>query len=182
MTGVALLRGINVGAGRSVPMADLRALAEGLGWDRVQTYIQSGNLVFSVPESPDVVALSPGAASAALEGALASRYPFSIPVLVRTVDQWRALAADRPFGGWSDPKQLSVTLLDGVPDSAAWAALSPWKVGDDEVELIQDRVWVKPPGGYGRTKFTNDFLERKLGRRATTRNRATVEAILGMLG
>jgi uncharacterized protein (DUF1697 family) len=156
-------------------MADLRALAAGLGWKEVATYIQSGNLVFSLEE------VRPGDAASALEAALAGRYSFPIPVLVRTEDQWRTLAADRPFGGWSDPKQLSVTLLDGVPDPEDWAVLAPWKVGDDEIELIGDRVWVKTPGGYGRSKYTNDVIERKLKRRATTRNRATVEALLDLL-
>jgi uncharacterized protein (DUF1697 family) len=156
-------------------MADLRALAQGLGWGEVVTYIQSGNLVFALPE------VQPTEAAATLEKVLADRYPFPIPVLVRTEDQWRSLAADRPFSGWSDPKQLSVTLLDGAPDPQAWAALAPWKTDEDEIELIEDRVWVKTPGGYGRSKYTNDFLERKLGRRATTRNRATVEALRDLL-
>jgi uncharacterized protein (DUF1697 family) len=162
-------------------MADLRSLAEGLGWAGVRTYIQSGNLVFSVVETPGGTAPLPADLATDLERALAGRYPFPIPFLVRTADQWAALAADRPFGGWSDPKQLSVTLLEGPPDPSAWAALAPWRVGDDEIELAGDRVWVKTPGGYGRTKFTNDFLERKLGRRATTRNRATVEALADLL-
>jgi len=175
MTFVALLRGINVGVGRSVPMAALRTLCEGRGWTAVTTYIQSGNLVFEAEGDE-------GGLAAVLETALATRFSFAIPVLVRTASRWRAVAADRPFGGWTDPKQLSVTLLDGLPDPAAWEALAPWKEDDDAIELVGDRVWVKTPtAGYGKTKFHNAWLEKKLGRRATTRNRATVDALLGML-
>lgn len=174
MIHVALLRGINVGSGRSVPMADLRALCEGLGWRNVRTYIQSGNVVFEADPGSDP--------AGTLERALAGRYSFDIPVLVRTADQWRTLAADAPFGGWSHPKQLSVSLLDSAPDADRWQTLAPWRDGDDEIELVDDRVWVKTPGGYGVTKFHNTFLEKKLGRRATTRNRATVEAVLNLLG
>ena len=171
MTFVALLRGINVG-GRSVPMAALTGLCESLGWTNVRTYIQSGNVVFDADAE---------AFAGNLESLLTERFSFPIPVLVRNADQWRALAADLPFGGWSHPKQLSVTLLESVPEAAAWQALSPWRNADDEIEWIGDRVWVKTPGGYGETKFNNAFLEKKLGVRATTRNRATVEALLEML-
>jgi len=174
MTFVALLRGINVGPGRSVPMADLRTLCQGLGWRNVRTYIQSGNVVFEAEGNDSLL-------FGELEKALGERYPFPIPVLIRSEGEWRELAADRPFGGWSHPKQLSATLLDGVPDPHKWQALAPWREADDEIELIGDRVWVKTPGGYGVTKFSNTFLEKKLGRRATTRNRATVEALLGMV-
>ena len=170
---VALLRGINVGAGRQVAMADLRDLASGLGWTGARTYLQSGNLVFDADGDP-------AALGRALEEALGRRYPFPVPVLVRTADGWADAAADRPFGGWSDPKQLSVTLLERAPDPGAWAALAPWVDGDDGIEIFGDRVWVKTPGGYGKTKYHNAFLEKKLGLRATTRNRATVEALLAL--
>jgi len=170
---VALLRGINVG-GRSVPMAALRDLCESLGWTKVRTYIQSGNIIFEAQGPASVHA-------AALETALSAHYSFPIPVMVRDADQWRVLAADRPFGGWSDLKQLSLTLLDGPPAADHWQTLSPWREGDEEIELIEDRVWVKTPGGYGVAKFNNTFLEKKLKTRATTRNRATVEALLAML-
>ena len=155
-------------------MADLRALCESLGWTNVRTYIQSGNVVFEAEGAARERGLS-------LETALAAQYPFPVPVIVRTADQWRELAADRPFAGWSDPKQLSVSVLDAVASADAWRGLSPFRMDDDEIELIGDRVWVKTPGGYGETKYTNSFLEKKLGCRATTRNRATVEALLALL-
>ena len=173
-TFVALLRGINVG-GRSVPMATLRDLCENLGWTKVRTYIQSGNIVFEAQGPENVHA-------ADLETSLSALYPFPIPVMVRDADQWRVIAADRPFGGWSDLKQLSLTLLDAPPAASLWQTLAPWREGEEEIELIDDRVWVKTPGGYGEAKFNNGFLEKKLKTRATTRNRATVEALLEMLG
>ena len=173
MTFVALLRAINV-AGRSVPMADLRALCEDLGWRNVRTYIQSGNVVFEADQ--DEAALSLG-----LRTAMAAKYPFPVPVMVGSADRWRELAADKPFGGWTHPKQLSVSLLSSAPEAAAWAGLSPWKEAGDEIELIGDRVWIKTPGGYGVNPYSNAFLEKKLKREATTRNRATVDALLAMI-
>jgi uncharacterized protein (DUF1697 family) len=172
---VALLRGINVGVGRGVAMADLKDVCAGLGWTNVRTYIQSGNVVFEALGDESGLA-------AGLEAVLAARYAFAIPVLVRSDDRWRELAADRPFEGWTDAKQLSVTLLDGPPDPDAWSKLAPWRDQNDAIELCGDRVWVKTPtAGYGKTKFHNAWLEKQLGRRATTRNRATVDALLGWL-
>jgi len=155
-------------------MADLRALCADLGWSAVRTYIQSGNLVFDAPgEGPDL--------AGALEAALGARYPFPIPVLLRSGDQWRTLALDRPFAGWTDPKKLSVCVLGRAPEPALWQALEPWKSGEDEIELVDDRLWLKTPGGQANTKYTNTWLEKKLGVRSTARNRATVDAILGLL-
>jgi len=173
VTFVALLRAVNV-AGRSVPMADLRALCASLGWTGVRTYIQSGNVVFEADADASKLA-------EALKTALAANYPFPIPVMVRSADRWRELAADAPFDGWTHPKQLSVTLLSSPPDAEAWAALAPYRDHDDEIALIGDRVWIKSLGGYGETLYSNAFLEKKLRRDATTRNRATVEALLAML-
>mgnify|MGYP002372376888 CR=1 FL=1 len=82
---VALLRGINVGGNRKVPMADLRALGESLGLKSVATYIQSGNLVC-------VSSLTPEEVEAGLERAIEKHFGFEVPVIVRTGDQWAAYA------------------------------------------------------------------------------------------
>src|SRR6185436_8585513 len=87
---VALLRGINVGGNKRVPMADLRNLATKLGWGKVATYIQSGNLVF-------VSSGSSAALEAALETALARHFGFSVEVIVRGATAWSAYARGTPF-------------------------------------------------------------------------------------
>ena len=97
---VALLRGINVGGNKKVPMAELRALGEKLGWRQVATYIQSGNVVF---------AGGGGAAAAerALEQAIEKRFGFPVPVVVRTAAQWRASVTLR---NWKTVQALAAML------------------------------------------------------------------------
>jgi uncharacterized protein (DUF1697 family) len=86
---VALLRGINVG-GRSLPMADLRALCTEIGLTDVATYIQSGNIVFSTD--------APGQAVAAeLEESIERRFAMKVPTIVRTATEWRNILAANPF-------------------------------------------------------------------------------------
>ena len=98
---IALLRGINVGGRNKLPMAELRALAEGLGWTDVRTYIQSGNVVFRAEAMTTALDARPATdvrpASAAeaeqgaysrleseLEDAIQERFGFSVPALVRS--------------------------------------------------------------------------------------------------
>jgi hypothetical protein len=82
-TFVVLLRGINVGSTRKVPMADLRAICLKLRWQRPETYIQSGNLIVEARGDAQQV-------RRALEPELAARFGFAVDVVVRTA------AAPRP--------------------------------------------------------------------------------------
>ncbi len=89
MRSVAVLRGINVGGHRKLPMAELRALATELGLQNVETYVQSGNLVFDGPGT---------GVSERLTGAIRDRYGFAVPVIVRTGRELAAIVADCPLG------------------------------------------------------------------------------------
>ena len=89
-TFVVLLRGINVGSTRKVPMADLRAICLKLGWTRPETYIQSGNLIVEARgDAPQV--------RRALEPELAARFGFAVDVVVRTAPNWETYVAANPF-------------------------------------------------------------------------------------
>jgi uncharacterized protein (DUF1697 family) len=93
---VALLRGINVGGNRKVPMADLRALFETLGFQNIITYINSGNVVFSAADRPH---------RKTLESALQDRYGFAIDTLILTADEVRTIAEAIP-AGWTNDRQI----------------------------------------------------------------------------
>jgi uncharacterized protein (DUF1697 family) len=115
----ALLRGINVGGNKKVPMADLRAMTAKLGFDDPKTLLQSGNLVFAATSQP----------TAKLERILEAATKKTIGVecshLVRTADEWRAIMAANPFARWvkSDPAHLVVTFCREAPDATALRAL-----------------------------------------------------------
>ena len=87
---VALLRAVNVGGTGKLPMAELRALASGLGLTNVRTFIASGNLLFDSP-------LSESALKAMLEARLADYAGKSLPVYVRSAAEMAAVHAANPF-------------------------------------------------------------------------------------
>mgnify|MGYP001072336537 CR=1 FL=1 len=194
---VALLRAVNVG-GVKLQMAELRVLLEGLGLRNVRTYLQSGNAVFDAAD---------GEPPSALATAIALRIQRDIGprigVLVLTGDAMNDIVTANPFlaEGGSD-EGLHVTFLFGVEDSgdfgeaseAAYSAVYeaafrrlelPAREGEAAMlvgapPLAAPVVYLKLPHGYGTSKLTNGWFERKLGAAATTRNWRTVTALAGM--
>ncbi|MEM9516572.1 MAG: DUF1697 domain-containing protein, partial [Actinomycetota bacterium] len=117
---VALLRGINVGGKNIISMADLRAVFEAEGYDEVQTYIQSGNVVFATDQPP-------GSLEQSIEAALVARLDTAVKVVVRSPRQMRGVVAKAPDGFGSDrDRYLSdvVFLRKGLTPKRALAAVS----------------------------------------------------------
>ena len=165
-TNIALLRGVNVGTGRKVPMQDLRALFETLGHRNVRTYIQSGNVVFSARTGAQDRVRS------AIEQAIEREFGFDVAVLLRTPADLTKVLDRNPFGA-----DAYVTFLDEQLDRARVAALDAAPYRPDEFVVDGRNVFVRCPNGYGRTKINNTFFERKLATKATTRNLKTVTTL-----
>ncbi|MFV2113571.1 DUF1697 domain-containing protein [Micromonospora sp. LOL_025] len=172
---VALLRGVNVG-GAKVAMADLRRLVTGLGHDDVRTYLQSGNVVFGSTVR-DADALARG-----IERAIADELGLTVPVLVRSGRELAAVAGGNPYADREDdPTRLLVVFLATAPGRSAVDALAV-PGGENLAFTVAGRdVYLHyPDGGYGRSKFTNNHLEKKLGVVATTRNWRSVRTLAEM--
>jgi len=205
MSGIALLRAVNVG-GTTLPMADLRALLEGLGLTRVRTYLQSGNAVFDGREDEPAQAIAT-AIEARIERDLGPR----VGVLVLPGESMADVAAANPFLSGSGATALApdqgilhaTFLLGSGRDSdfgeaseaahsavyeAAFRKLDLPAVEGEEAAfagvppLAVPVVYLKLPHGYGRTTLNNAYFERKLGVAATTRNWRTVRALVEMAG
>ena len=160
----ALLRGVNVG-GNALRMPDLSRIVEALGGRDVQTYLQSGNVVYT------------GAKGIAdrLEAALHDELGVRAPVLTRSGKQLADVVAGKPFTAAG--KAVSVTFLGGKPSAGALSAIDPTAYGADSFVVSGAEIYLHTPGGYGRSKLTNAFWERKLALTATTRNWNTVVAL-----
>ena len=168
-THVALLRAVNVG-GVKVAMADLRELALGLGWSDVETYLNSGNLLFTSDEDP-------AAAGARLEDALAERYASEVPVMVRTPAELADVLERQPFRGERyDERRLQVGFLSGVPAPGAFDRLG--HPGPEEGVVDGREAFLFSPDGMGRSKLTTAVLERALGVKVTVRGVRTVQGLL----
>jgi uncharacterized protein (DUF1697 family) len=174
---VALLRGINVGGHRKVPMAELRALAEGLGAREVRTYIASGNLVCASPLEPPELAR-------ALERAIAAYFGFEVDVVTRSAGRWAEYAQGHPFGDVPDEAlkfvHLCVARDAAAPDAAA--RLERYLGDGERIVLLEDAVWVDYASGVARSKLTPARLDAAMGSPVTARNWKTVAHLAHMLG
>jgi uncharacterized protein (DUF1697 family) len=173
---VALLRGINVGGHGKVPMAELRPLCEGLGWEKVATYIQSGNVVFAA-------AGTAAALGAKLENALDAKFGFRPAVIVRSAADWNALARANPFPKESDaePNRLLVGLSREKPKSGAADALQERAAAGERVRLAGDALWFHYPDGVGTSKLTPSLIDKAAGSPLTARNWRTFLKLQEML-
>lgn len=176
-TYVTLLRGINVSGQKKIKMADLKSLYEVLGFEEVVTYIQSGNVIFrsEVNNKKEL--------NSSIVSAIEKNYGFIVPVLVLDVEELMEVFLNNPFilGGVDDVSRLHVTLLDEIPEGQLVDSLNSLKSGEDEFKIIENRIYINCPNGYGRTKFTNTLFERKLKVRATTRNWKTITKLVEMI-
>lgn len=169
---LALLRGINVSGQKKVPMTDLRAAFAAQSFSDVSTYIQTGNVWFRAEKAD----------ATAIERALEKSFGFPIPVLLLTQAEFKSIAAGNPFIGQAsvDIANLHLTLLAGAPEPTAVKELATVEAGRERFVLKGRAVYLHCPDGYGRAKLNNNFLERKLGQPATTRNWKTVSALLSL--
>ncbi len=173
VTFISLLRGINVSGQNRIPMAELKELYAALGFTNVVTYVQSGNVVF------DCAGQDAAQVAARIEAGITRTFGHTVRVLLRDQDRFRQLVQGNPFtqGRNEDPARLHVTFLAEAPAEAALSRLAIPSGAQDEFVIAGQEVYLFCPNGYGRTKLSNDFFERKLGVSATTRNWKTVCAL-----
>ena len=131
---IALLRGINVGGNNKMPMADLRAMLEGLGFVNVQNYIQSGNALFA----------GEGAAlevQAKIEVAITATFGFSVPVMIVSADDLDAAIAANPFADVIDnPAKSHLGFMSAAPSADAIALLKTKPHSGEQREVRGQRV------------------------------------------
>jgi uncharacterized protein (DUF1697 family) len=173
-TYAAIVRGINVGGRKRVAMKDLQALFAELGADDVRTYIQSGNVVFRSSNHPAELVQ-------AITARIHDRLGLDVTVLVRTRNQLKTIVERNPFiAAKHDPTKLHVTFLARKPDPRRVDDLGRGSYEGDEFRVAGEEIYLHCPNGYGRTKLSNVFFERKLAVPATTRNWKTVEALAAL--
>jgi uncharacterized protein (DUF1697 family) len=172
-TFVALLRGVNLAGRNRVSMPELRSALEAIGLEDVITYIQSGNVVFR--------SRSGGAQklAAAIEGAISERFEIDVVVILRTRAELARVAAGNPFlRAGADASKLHVIFLGGRPPKMAAAQLDPERSPPGEFRLEGREIYLHLPTGFGRSKLTVDYFERRLDVAATARNWKTVTKLL----
>ncbi|WP_405590869.1 DUF1697 domain-containing protein [Streptomyces sp. NBC_01092] len=178
-TYAALLRGINVGGSRKVPMAELRTLMTGLGHDGVRTYLQSGQAVFASDHGDEE------SLAAELAAAIEKHFGFSVDVIVRDHAYLAAIAANCPFSAAElEPKQLHVTYFSAPVDAERFAEIDQAAFLPEEFRLGDRALYLYAPNGLGRSKLAEMLSRPRLnkGLIATSRNWNTVVKLVEMTG
>ena len=169
-TYVAFLRGINLGGHKKVKMDLLRKSFEKLGCMNVQTYIQSGNVVF---ESDD----SAASFCQAAEARIMADFGFSASVIVRTAAELARAIKKSPFANdkGMDPSKLFVVFLSATPAKAAVEKLATLPAGTARFLCIGKELHLYCPDGMGKTRLPN--FDKVLSVNATARNWNTVNKL-----
>ena len=171
---VSLLRGINLGPTTQVSMAELKQVYTDLGFDDVQTYIRSGNVVFGSDDPPDDVRRR-------IEAGIAERLGMTIDVVLRTHDELVGVAERNPFPD-ADPKHLHVVFLAApVPDELT-ARLAEQDFGSDEYAPDGREVYLYLPNGFGRSKLATRMSALRAPVVGSVRNWRTVNKLRDLSG
>jgi uncharacterized protein (DUF1697 family) len=171
---VVLLRGINLGPNRRVPMAELRELLGDAGFEDVRTYVQSGNIVL---ESN----LGPAEVGRRCSELIAERFGFEVPVVVRSGAQLAKVIERNPLGDVADnPKRYQVSFLSGELDAKLLARLEDLAAESERFVANGLELYAWHPEGVARSKLWNELAGVRLGVTSTARNWTTVTTLLQM--
>jgi uncharacterized protein (DUF1697 family) len=173
---ISLLRGINISGQKLIKMKDLTALYISIGFQNVETYLQSGNVLFYT-ELKDFKEIS-----GIIEQGIKKKFGFDVSVLIKTGNDFKKIIKNNPYlkKNNTETEKIYVTLLFDKPERELLNKLTNPAAGDDEYSISGEIIYINCPDGYGRTKINNNFFEKKLNVTATTRNWNTVNMLLNL--
>lgn len=175
-TYIALLRGINVGGNKIIKMAALKAMFESLGYDRVRTYIQSGNVIFeSGDNNSELLAVT-------ISAKIIETFGFDVSVQVRTLEQLEAVIAGNPFEIFEeeDYKRLYVSFLEKEPSEEALEQLRPYGDGADKLHVAGRAIYTLYEVSVSQSALFKVPMEKLLGTSITARNWNTVNKLAAL--
>lgn len=171
---IALLRGINVGGNNRLPMRDLVANLQEIGLQNVQTYIQSGNVVFQTERSnlPEL--------AHEIGTVIEANHGFRPQVMLLRLADLETAVTHNPFpAAQADHKTLHFYFLASVPANPDLATLEAVQTDTEQFQLIDKVFYLHAPDGIGRSKLAAK-VEKALGVATTARNWRTVSKMLEM--
>lgn len=171
---ISLLRGINVGGHKSIRMEALRAMYESLGLKDIQTYVQSGNVVFRTA-ARDLAPLGKR-----IESKIEQTFGIRPAVIIRSSTELREVIRRNPFAARRgiEPGKLLVTFLASSPSAEAREKLLSIQVDPEEPRIDGRELYTYYPDGVGRAKLSPALIEKTLKTSGTGRNWNTVSKLL----
>jgi uncharacterized protein (DUF1697 family) len=176
-TFISILRGINVSGHKKILMADLKVLYVKLGFKNVQTYIQSGNVIFDYAGDKTQLAVAK-----MIEHSIEKKYKFQVPVLLKYPDDLISTIKNNPFADEeeTDITRVAVTFLEREPTPENLIKLEGVDYPPDRFIIDGLNIYIHCPQSYGNSKLSNNFFESKLKVKATSRNWKTINKLVEM--
>jgi uncharacterized protein (DUF1697 family) len=170
---ISMLRGINVGAHKRIKMEQLRISFEGLGFEQVRTYIQSGNVIFKTAKVSEPVL------TRRIEKKLLEDFGFPVSVISRTAGEMAKAVQNNPFlkASGIDAEKLHVAFLSEVPALSALQKCEPLAIAPDQAYCSGTELYLYLPNGVSGSGLMKSSLDRTLAVMTTMRNWRTVNAI-----
>ena len=174
ITYISILRGINVSGKNIIKMDSLRQLYIDMGFKNVQTYIQSGNVIFQTIKS-DTSALQEK-----ITKKISDTFNLNVPVVVLELFEFQEIVNNNPFISREniDITRLYITFLASLPNKENIENTIKLNYSPEEFIILNKAVYLYCPMGYGTTKLSNNFFENKLKVKATTRNLKTCNELI----
>jgi uncharacterized protein (DUF1697 family) len=173
---ISILRGINVNGQKLIKMDALRKALVGAGLEDLQTYIQSGNLVYRHGSK------NTGQLDALIREVILQEFGHEVPVINMDLKALTGVVGKNPWlkGATVAEEQLHVTFLGAQPEPTLLQLLESGEYKGDAFKAKDQVLYLRCLNGYGRTKLSNGFIEQKLKVSATTRNWKTTLELLRM--
>ena len=160
-----------------MPMAALRELFEAAKAESVQTYIQSGNVVFSAGSARTAQAVAE-----AVRAGLVDTLGVDSPLIVRSAKRLRAIASEHPLAEEGDSERLlGVAFALTTPKAGSIHKLDPRRSPPDSFLARGSEIYLRYPTGSGRSKLTGAYLDRTLDTVCTVRNWRTISKLVELL-
>lgn len=167
---IIFLRGVNVGGNNKLLMADLREALQEAGFEQVQTYIQSGNVILTSQKDRATIAKEVGEL-------LKRSFELEISILVVAVEDVEKAIAQNPFEG--DPSRLMFYFCFESLDAFDDSALQELTANEEELKVTKDVVYLHAPEGIGRSKLV-EKMDRLIPVQLTARNLRTAQKLVNM--
>ena len=170
ITYIAFLRGINVGGHHKIKMADLREMLQKMNFEAIETYIQSGNIVFKTKNS------NKATLEKEMKAEIAKTFGFDIPVLVRERTNLEKILKESPFTNATDieANKIYYVLLKNEVQESFLDNLQQENYPNELFVITKKCIYLNCRNGAGKAKLTTTILEKKLKVEATTRNHRTL--------
>jgi uncharacterized protein (DUF1697 family) len=176
-TYVSFLRGVNMTGHNSIKMADLCLFYKDLDFVDAETYIQSGNVIFSYQTD-----LPEHDLSLIIERAILKKFNYNVPVMIRTIEEMKKLIRVNPFLTEEnfDPSKMAVMFLYEEPLNAQVQKVINIDYPPDKFKIVGSEIFIYCPNGFGKTRLYTNFFEKKMGVIGTARNWKTITTILNI--